>query len=533
MANVNVEMKERLIELELALEKEGWISLADNFGAEFSRTGINNLIELARLYFVKNPLIKRGIRIRTFYVFGRGMNIHAQDDTINEVIQAFRDDQNNQAVLTGKQANKQADIDLAVDGNLFIALFVHPVTGNVRVDVIPVQQITNIIKDPENRRTILYYKRDWAVDTINFETGAQTQQQRSAYYRAFTNRDTERTTIGGIPINNDCVIYHVKVNAIADWNFGISDVYVAQDWAKAYTSFLSDYASIVRSLARFAWRKKVTGGVSAVQAARLKMTTKLGQPSIDTNPPPASGAISIEAPGNELDPIKTAGSTTSAEEARPIRNMVATAFDIPETFYADVNTGNLATATSLDRPTELSFLDRQDLWEAIYRDLINFVIYNAVSAPQGPLKGLAELSVNEYGEPVLLFDASINQRVDIGFPSILERDTQAFVQAIVSAVTLDGKVPSVITDRKWIASTMLSALGFDDTDELIDDWYPDTSEDLTNAPETINQAIETLREVLIAVKDEWLDYATTPTNTNGKHTSIKRVREATRSGHKG
>jgi hypothetical protein len=35
---------------------------------------------------------------------------------------------------------------------------------------------------------------------------------------------------------------------------------------------------------------------------------------------------------------------------------------VPETFLADVSTGNLATATTLDRPTELVFMEKQEAW---------------------------------------------------------------------------------------------------------------------------------------------------------------------------
>jgi hypothetical protein len=494
----DVAISERIADLEIALSNEGWIPINGGNAAEFSRSGINSITELSRLYFIKNPLIKRGIRVRTFYVFGRGINIRAHDPTINELIQAFRDDRHNQSVLTGKQANKQRDIDLSVDGNLFFVFFDHPSTGHIRVDMVPQEQITFIIRDPDNYNKVLYYKREWSEHSINYATGAENNTRKIQYYRQYDNTDRKVTNIGGKPVADNASIYHIKLNTIGRSDFGISDAYVAQDWAKAYNRFLSDYASIIRSLARFAWRKKVSGGSGAVQAAKLRLNSTFAQPAGETRPAPVTGATSIETDGNELDPIKTAGATTSPEDARALRNMVATSFDIPETFYADVSTGNLATARSLDRPTELSFIDRQDLWESIYRNVFNAVIYYGVAAPNGALRSIATIETNEYNEQVISFDDDIDPVIEIGFPSILERDTLAYVQAIIAAATLDGKTPSVIPDMRWLASTLLSAIGLDDTDELIDSWYPDDTE---QAPAVITSAVEALRNAINELKE--------------------------------
>ena len=40
----------------------------------------------------------------------------------------------------------------------------------------------------------------------------------------------------------------------------------------------------------------------------------------------------------------------------------------------DLDQGNLATAKTLDRPTELAMMDRQQLWADIFQRLINYQI---------------------------------------------------------------------------------------------------------------------------------------------------------------
>ena len=58
-----VALKERLAELELALEDRGWKRQLALANIEFSRYGIQQIILISRLYFIKNPLINRGVLI--------------------------------------------------------------------------------------------------------------------------------------------------------------------------------------------------------------------------------------------------------------------------------------------------------------------------------------------------------------------------------------------------------------------------------------------------------------------------------------
>src|SRR5215472_8613148 len=57
--NTPVELRERLWELELALEDRGWIRETTLAMLEFSRYGVQQLIRISRLYALKNPIIKR------------------------------------------------------------------------------------------------------------------------------------------------------------------------------------------------------------------------------------------------------------------------------------------------------------------------------------------------------------------------------------------------------------------------------------------------------------------------------------------
>lgn len=471
---------ERLDNLERTLNLEDWVQLGTLGGfennTEFSTAGRNRIAELSELMYLKNPLIGRSVRIRTDYTFGRGVNIKATDSAVNDVLQAWLDDTQNKKELTSHIAQLENDHALQLQGNLFFTLFTHPVTGTVRVSSIPSREIERIISNPDNRLDPWYYKRVYTQTTVNMQTGVEDVKTRTLYYVDWRYKGVIPSSIGGSPVERNVVVYHVKSGGLKHWQYGLSEVYAALDWARAYKNFLEDFATVMRSLARFAWRAKAKGGARGLRAAARKFSTTVSSVNgVEGNPAPVAGSIAVQddsIDGNALDPIKTAGATTSAEEGRRIMLMVAAAVGLPETFYGDVSVGTLATAESLDRPTALMLGNRQRMWAAVFEDLCSYVLYCQVAAPAGKLKDIATIITNEYDEAVLQFTDDIDAALDIDFPSIVERNTLSYVQAIVTAATLDNKQPSIIADKRILAKMLLNALGEDNVDSIIDQLYP-------------------------------------------------------------
>lgn len=504
---VNTENFQRLTEsmreLELALDLNNWVQLTSNWVNEFSRSGLSTIVNSSRLTYLKNPLIKRGVTAKAQYVFGRGINISARDDAINAVIQAFIDDIENLREITSQPARILKEVELQTTGNLFFVLFTHIETGSVRVRSFPVDEIADIITDPNDRKKVWFYKRVYTQREFNLNDGEWVDKTYTVYYRDF-NYNTELQSIAGSPIDPYAVIYHVKVGGFDNWLFGLSEIYSALDWSQAYKSFLADYSTIIKSLARFAWQVKTSGGSRGIQAAKAKLTSTLasGGTDIERNPPPIAGSVFVGDSANQLDPVKTAGSTTSAEDGRPIRVMVAAGLDIPETFFGDVSTGNLATAESLDRPTELAFINRQELWKFVYSTLLNYVLLQAVKANHPALRGIIRLDVNEYNEEILVFSEGINQKITIDFPPILERSTKDVIASIISVATLDGKALSLITDPKVLLRMLLNALGESDVDEVINLLYPEDSDPLPDPlPDELAVSMQDVKEALSALTE--------------------------------
>lgn len=292
---------------------------------------------------------------------------------------------------------------------------------------------------------------------------------------------------GRMTIRWDSPVYHVRVGGLGGMRFGLPETYAALDWARAYKSFLEDWASLVRSLSRFAWRMTTPKGKSG--AARTRIGSTVGTSSGETNPPGTTGGVAITEPGVDLTPIPKTGATTSADDAKQLRLMVAAAMHLPDTILSnDPQQGALATAKTLDRPTELAISDRQELWADVIQDLCGYVLVQAARASgAGRLSGATIIEGLDGSERVEL-GGDRDSSIDVTFPEILESDIGDRIKAIISAATLDGKSLSGTLDTETTIRLLLAALGInDDVDELIAKAVAEKEERVANLPPAFGQ----------------------------------------------
>lgn len=514
IANDEELLVERLAELELALEDANWVRLMAEGEREFSREGLRTIAGLARMMFLKNPLINRSVMVQALYVWAQGVNVRVKDATINEALQAFWDDADNQAELTGHQARMFKEIDLRVEGNIFFVFFVNPSSGAVKVRSFEPDEISEIISNPEDAKSPWLYLRTWTEKRLNPVTGRGNTIQRRAYYPDWRYKPSSKPAkFGRIEVMWDTPVYHVRTGGLASWKFGLSEIYAAIDWARAYKEFLEDVASLMRSYARFAWNLKFKGGKKVMQAAKSKLNSTLGNEGSagETNPAPVTGSTFLGSDMYEMQPMNLRGASIAPEDGRRFLLMVAAAMGLPETFYGDVSVGTLATGKTLDRPTELMMRNRQLLWTDILRNIFQFVLLWSVKATAGKLHelGKVEGTTNSEGiiEEKVVWNESVQALIDIDFPPVLERDVQAAVQAIVTAATLNGQELAIF-DEPTVARLLLTALAQDDVDELMNALYPDDGNSIGPGTEAstamVKKALGKFVEALGGEKSGWL-----------------------------
>lgn len=466
-------LTETLSDLENRMAEPGWQRLTALADQEFSRDGLRQITAVCRIMAIKNALIKRGLSLRASYVFGQGVQTSARaqgkrpgEQDVNDVVQRFLSDPSNRRTFTSLGACEDLERALGTDGNLLISLFTRPKTGRVQVRTLPWDEITDVITNPQDRSEPWFYRREWYEED---RTGSGViDRRRIAYYPALGYRPRlrpRRMSFAGqgdsglAEVFWDAPVLHVAVNSPLHWKWGIPDSYAAVDWARAYTEFLTDWARLIKSLSRFAWKLTTPGRKQAQARARVAAA-----PSRDglSGEPNTAGATAMLPPDMALESIPKSGATIDSESGRPLAAMIAAALDLPVTMLlGDPGvTGSRATAQTLDQPTELAMQMRRELWTDVRRTILDYVIDQAVKAPMGPLRGTVTL--DEDGREVIELDGDTDRTVDITWPDLDDVNPAQVIEAITLADQTTYLPPLVV------ARLLLDALGVKNIDEIVD-----------------------------------------------------------------
>jgi hypothetical protein len=318
---------------------------------------------------------------------------------------------------------------------------------------------------------------------MGMEEGQQTVEEKCYYPDINYNPARKpRKHPDGSRIMWDTCIFHIKTGGLSNQKFGLPELFATLNWATAYKKILENFATILAAHARLAMQITKLPGKAGVAAAKNKMNTGVGgNRAIDNNPPNNTAAWFLSSGGAEVKPIKTAGTTTGPDEARALRSMVAAGSDTPEHFFGDSDIGNFATSSTLDRPTELKMISRQEMWVQVIHVFCTKLIEWSAMAPGGKLNRAgyrAHYTKDAFdGTQTVTVTppAKANINVHIEFPNILERDVTDRVRSIVQAVTLGGSTAEgIIPDRKVVCSLLLDALGERDADRLTEILYPES-----------------------------------------------------------
>jgi len=406
------------VEDDLALEDEGWINLSSATGDVITAADRITNLKLSRLYSLKDPLGKQAIRLWTDYTFGTGMTWQTEDESATKALEAFWDSKANQTVLSARGQRRSSD-KLLIDGEIFFALFLGEVSKIRYIDPL---EITEIITDPDDKDDVKFYRRAW-TDTQG--------KAHEDIYRSVNNIKNEAALDSSgksVRKTEDALIYHLNYNTTSQR--GNPLLLAALIWIKYYTKFMASRIAVMLALAKFAWRSKIQGGQTAVDAIKAKTQGK----------EVAAGSTLLENMGSDTTPIKTdTGAQQAYQDGRQIKLMIAAAVGIPEQYFGDISIGNLATAKTVELPMMKMFQSYQAIWNDAYQDIDEVILEHAGIAPD-------------------------KWYIDRDFPKIAPEDVALAAQAMVQILQVLPEL-GYSDDVKQIA---LMTLGANNPQEVID-----------------------------------------------------------------
>ena len=346
-------LEESVEDLQRAVDEIGWAPLF-GAGATANETGfqmdsLRKLTSQTRSLVAANPLVRKGVKARTGFVWGEGVTV-----TGNKTKQIVS--KNNKLVFSAA-AKEELESALATDGNVIFIL--NRLTQ--KIIRVPISQVSEYILSPEDGESIQFIKRTWAVSELNPSTGNVHNVTKNVWYPTVEYIDDGGTIPALIkkdPVEQNQAINVVSVNKQIGWTWGVPDLLSVLFWARAYKEFLEAEYTLVRALSRFAFKITDTrpSGSGANKAA-VRLARPAGVPGID-----AGGTASMSG-GMDMVAINKAGANVSFDAGRPLAAMVGAGLEVPlSILLAEAGQSTNNYEISLDPSTVKSVQARQDIW---------------------------------------------------------------------------------------------------------------------------------------------------------------------------
>jgi hypothetical protein len=341
----------------IAFDDAGWNPGGTVTERGFTLVQLKDIAKKARETTEGNPLLKRGVGLRTSYIFGRGIHFNEQPPRIKR----FMDLQQNQDVLFSPEAQVINERSHFTDGQFFVL-------GSIATKTfqrIPMDQISAVVTNPDDEEDIWYYRRSWTRKSSNLVGSGGSDQALNVWYPADTYNPANGRYVARIenqPVDTNFRMFASRVNRRAGSIWGVPDAFPALPWAHAYNEYLKDGSRMLKALAMFAWQLKSKTRGGATNAAAAIAT------------PATAGSTAIVGNDMELSSLPRA-SAIDLTDGRPLGSMVASALEVSVVaLLSDPGTsGAYGTAQTLDVPTVKAMEARQHVWTLFYKRIMAFL----------------------------------------------------------------------------------------------------------------------------------------------------------------
>ncbi len=369
-------LKESFADAMLALDDVGWKPLGgDEDATEIRLETIKTIAQTTRGLVAINPLIKRGVAVRTTYIWGEGVKFEGVEDD-----DPILTDRTNKKFLFSPQAYAEMEACMATDGQLFTLISKAKArravgnTGAPKITRVPMKEITGTISDPLNKEDVWFFRREFMVESQSFATGEKSARSIVSWYPAtdYDQTNGKPFNIQGKPVVWNSAILHNTANKQVGWKWGAPDLMSVIFWTKAYKEFLENSATLVKAYSRFAF--KVTAQTkNGVQGASTKVAQ---QPTRDpfTGEVQGVGGTAVMGMGTSLSTIGRTGGSVDFSAGLPLAAMIAAGLEIPLTsLTADGGSSNRSAAETLETPTLKAMKARQQLWGGYFERLFDYL----------------------------------------------------------------------------------------------------------------------------------------------------------------
>ncbi len=348
--------------MSMRADEEGWLPLNKLKDDGFTLKNLQDIAEQAELQTTGNPLLKRGLTLRTEYVFGRGVGFEnkVNNGTIPPRFQDIMDKPGNCSVLFSEEAFERNEREVFNKGNLFMAYR----KSSKTFFPIPFAEITNSASNPDLQQDVWYYQRTYIKTKID---GTPEDEPTIVWYPVLEKAEEGvarlRATIADNRVDKDVVIIDAKFNTHIGGVWGVPDVLPALPYAWAHAEYIRDASKLLKALSTIAWKV-----VSKSKNNAANASVKMGMPK-------AAGSTASMTDNTDLVAMPRSGQVDMTD-GQELAGYVASALQVSLvaiTSNPGAASGSYGAAASLDQPSANSARARQAMWASFYKR-----IYRAV-----------------------------------------------------------------------------------------------------------------------------------------------------------
>lgn len=384
------------------------------------------------------------------------------NDPIRNIWMEFVSDTENKLAFTTHKSLQVMLDQVITDGEKFYICFESPgVTPYLKVTEIPVEEIEEIIYDPNNRLRPVYYRRQFIEKKYN---GANQQYEpdgapKSLFYLDYRITDDDLTKIKGIKIPKAKIgegkVRHILINDLQTKTGirGVSELYASREWFRVFKEFMEGRAAINQAAQAISYVRKIKGGPAAVASMSgriggLPTGESLDNTEVQKLTRPVKAAVYNENQAVELDWMKTdTGAQNAKEDARMLLATGGAGVSTMVHYFGEGGDANLATAQSMELPMVKSYEDWQQFVEDFFIGWFEYVLRLA----------------NESEDPKSISEDV--QRFGITFPPIITQDVVKFTTAWAQVVR--DIAPNNMVIRKESIRAILGILQVANIDALM------------------------------------------------------------------
>lgn len=355
----NFELSESLANISMMLDDKGWSPTYETSNGGMSLGDIQLASKQLREMVVGNPLLKRGGKLRSSYVWSRGMGLPKMTAQMkNKVYSPL-----SERYLFSPMAWEELESAAYTDGNIFI-LFDDKAKTPMRVAI---DEITAVMTDPDNQEVIWAVRREWTNTAL---TSKPTKMVRWYYTDVYPNaKRPASVNVNGKaePADIGKTMFYHGFNRQVGWTFGVPDALPVLAWAKLYREFLENGTIMTKALAQFAYKISARSRAGVTNAA-AKVAIADGQ----VNRVGATAAMGSDV---DLAPMPKAGSGYDFDAGKPIAAMIASGLEVSiVALLSDPgSSGAYGTAQTLDTPTQKAMEARQQSWSLFYKRVLRYL----------------------------------------------------------------------------------------------------------------------------------------------------------------